>query len=85
MAQLVDLQVVGVGGERFFVALERGVSLDAGAGQLGAQAERDVVARVRAKVVAIDDHIVAAASHELVEIGLPQRFDAELLCPQIDG
>jgi hypothetical protein len=85
MAKLVDLEVVGVGGERLFVALQRAVALDAGAGELGAEAEGDVIAGIGAEIVAIGDHVVATAAHELVEIGLAQRLDAELLGPKRNG
>jgi hypothetical protein len=81
VTQLIDLEVVGVGGQRLFVAFQGRITLDAGAGKLSAEAEGHVIARVRSEIVAIRDHVVATATHELVEIGLAQRFDAELLGP----
>jgi hypothetical protein len=85
VAELVELEVVGVGYERFFVALKRAIALDACTRKLGAETEGDVVARLLADVVAIDDHRVGGLAHELEEIGLPECFRAELLGPEVDG
>jgi hypothetical protein len=78
VAKLVDEQVVGVGGQGLFVALQRAVALHAVAGELHAQGDRHAVAGALGGLVEHLKDVVGAVADELLDPGRLQRFAGQL-------
>ncbi len=85
MRELVEYDLVRIGGEAFLVAhqgLRLGHSV---AGKLHAQPEGDGVAGVGRALGLHVDHAVGRGAHELAEVGFLQRFRGQFLRPQLVG
>ena len=70
MGEFANLERVRIGGEAFFIAFQNLRFRDAGADELGAQADRDLIAFVLQLVLLLDD---------LVRAGADERSDFEAL------
>ncbi len=83
VAELVDDDGVAVGCQRFFVAFQRAVALDAVTGQLHAQAHGDLVASALGGLILDLDDGAGGLADELGEVGLLERFLEQLLAPEL--
>ena len=83
MAQLVDKQVIRIGGQGFFAAFQGVVTLDTVTGQEHAQAATNAVARTFLEVVLHIHDSVGIAADEFGEPGLLECFVQEFATPHL--
>ncbi len=81
MTELIDKQVVGVGREGLFVALQRAVALDTLTGELHAQPHGHAVAGAFGKIGLDLNERTGASAHELADIAPLERFTRQLSLP----
>lgn len=83
MTELVDRDVVVVGGQAFFAADQGIVALYAAAAELHAEADADAVALLLVGLFLVLDERRRALPDEARHIALLQDFDVELFGPQL--